>query len=31
MRGPEDRIALVIEADKVRYMKLPFERAPGDK
>jgi PPOX class probable F420-dependent enzyme len=25
MRGYEDRIALVIEADKVRYLKLPFE------
>jgi PPOX class probable F420-dependent enzyme len=31
MRGPEDRIALVIEPDKVRYMKLPFEHTPGGK
>ena len=29
MRGPEDRIALVIEIDKVRYLKLPFEHMPG--
>ena len=29
MRGPEDRIALVIEIDKVRYLKLPFEHTPG--
>jgi PPOX class probable F420-dependent enzyme len=28
MRGYEDRIALVIETDKVRYMKLPFEHTP---
>ena len=28
MRGYEDRIALVIEVDKVRYMKLPFEHTP---
>jgi PPOX class probable F420-dependent enzyme len=31
MRGPEDRIALVIEADNVRHMKLPFEHTPGAK
>ncbi len=29
MRGYEDRIALVIETDKVRYMKLPFEHTPA--
>ena len=29
MRGPEDRIALVIEIDKVRYLKLPFEHTPS--
>jgi PPOX class probable F420-dependent enzyme len=28
MRDYEDRIALVIEADKVRYLKLPFEHTP---
>jgi PPOX class probable F420-dependent enzyme len=28
MRAPEDRVALVIEVDKVRYMKLPFEHTP---
>ena len=31
MRTYEDRIALVIEADKVRYLKLPFEHTPGAK
>jgi hypothetical protein len=25
----EDRVALIIEADKVRYMKLPFEHTPA--
>ena len=25
MRGREDRVALVIEIDKVRFLKLPFE------
>lgn len=25
MRGFEDRVALVIEIDKVRFLKLPFE------
>jgi PPOX class probable F420-dependent enzyme len=29
MRGYEDRIALVIEIDKVRYLKLPFEHTPS--
>jgi PPOX class probable F420-dependent enzyme len=29
MRGSEDRIALIIEADKVRYLKLPFEHTPA--
>jgi PPOX class probable F420-dependent enzyme len=28
MRSPEDRVALIIEADRVRYMKLPFEHTP---
>ncbi|MGH9512232.1 MAG: PPOX class F420-dependent oxidoreductase [Terriglobales bacterium] len=28
MRGYEDRIALVIEVDHARYMKLPFEHTP---
>jgi PPOX class probable F420-dependent enzyme len=28
MRGYEDRIALIIEALKVRYTKLPFEHTP---
>jgi PPOX class probable F420-dependent enzyme len=28
MRSPEGRIALVIEVDKVRYTKLPFEHTP---
>ena len=28
MRAPEDRVALIIEVDKVRYMKLPFEHTP---
>jgi PPOX class probable F420-dependent enzyme len=27
-RSPEGRIALVIEAEKVRYAKLPFEHTP---
>ena len=27
-RSPEGRIALVIEADKVRYAKLPFQHTP---
>ena len=29
MRGHEDRVALVIEIDKVRYLKLPFEHTPS--
>ncbi len=29
LRASEDRIALIIEADKVRYMKLPFEHTPA--
>jgi hypothetical protein len=29
MRTYEDRVALIIEADKVRYMKLPFEHTPA--
>jgi hypothetical protein len=28
MRNPEGRIALVIEVDKVRYAKLPFQHTP---
>jgi hypothetical protein len=28
MRGREGRVALVIEVDKVRYTKLPFEHTP---
>jgi PPOX class probable F420-dependent enzyme len=28
MRGYEDRVALVIEIDKIRYLKLPFEHTP---
>jgi PPOX class probable F420-dependent enzyme len=31
MRGYEDRIALVIEADKVRYLKLPFEHTTRNR
>jgi PPOX class probable F420-dependent enzyme len=31
MRNYPDRIALIIEADKVRYMKLPFEHTPPGK
>jgi len=27
-RDPEGRVALVIELDKVRYLKLPFEHTP---
>ncbi len=29
MRGPEGRLVLVIEVEKERYTKLPFEHAPG--
>ena len=28
MRSPEGRIALIIEVDKERYTKLPFEHTP---
>ena len=28
MRGPEGRVALVIEVEKVRYTKLPFAHTP---
>ena len=28
MRNPDGRIALVIEVDKVRYAKLPFQHTP---
>jgi PPOX class probable F420-dependent enzyme len=28
MRGPEGRVALVIEVDKARYTKLPFAHTP---
>jgi PPOX class probable F420-dependent enzyme len=28
MRGYEGRVALIVEADKVRYMKLPFAHTP---
>jgi PPOX class probable F420-dependent enzyme len=31
MRDHEDRVALVIEVDKVRYLKLPFEHTPPTK
>jgi PPOX class probable F420-dependent enzyme len=27
-RNPEGRVALVIEADKVRYTRLPFQHTP---
>ena len=27
MRGHEDRVALVIEVDRVRFLKLPFEHS----
>jgi PPOX class probable F420-dependent enzyme len=29
MRSHEERIALIIEADKVRFLKLPFEHTPA--
>lgn len=29
MRKPEGRVALVIEVEKERYTKLPFEHTPG--
>ena len=28
MRGPEGRVALIIEMEKVRYTKLPFAHTP---
>ena len=28
MRNPEGRVALVIEVEKARYIKLPFEHTP---
>jgi PPOX class probable F420-dependent enzyme len=28
MRDPENRVALIIEIDKARYLKLPFEHTP---
>ena len=28
MRSPEGRVALIIEVEKVRYAKLPFEHTP---
>jgi hypothetical protein len=27
-RNPEERVALIIEVEKERYTKLPFERTP---
>ena len=30
-RSPEGRVALVIEVEKVRYTKLPFEHTPPPK
>jgi len=29
MRNPEGRIALIIEVERVRYTKLPFEHTPA--
>jgi PPOX class probable F420-dependent enzyme len=28
MRNPEGRVALIIEVEKIRYTKLPFEHTP---
>jgi PPOX class probable F420-dependent enzyme len=28
MRGPEGRVALIVEVEKARYTKLPFEHTP---
>jgi hypothetical protein len=28
MRNPEGRVALIIEVEKARYTKLPFEHTP---
>jgi len=30
-RNPQGRIALIIDAEKVRYTKLPFEHTPPSK
>lgn len=30
-RGPEGRVALIIEVEKARYTKLPFEHTPPGK
>jgi hypothetical protein len=30
-RNPEGRVALMIEIEKARYTKLPFEHTPGQK
>lgn len=30
-RAPEGRVALIIEVEKARYTKLPFEHTPGGK
>src|SRR5215469_2710833 len=29
MRGYEGRVALIVEVDKARYTKLPFQHTPG--
>ncbi len=29
MRSPEGRVALIVEVEKERYTKLPFEHTPG--
>jgi len=28
MRSPEGRVALIVEVEKARYTKLPFEHTP---
>lgn len=28
-RNPEGRVALIVEVEKVRYTKLPFDHTPG--
>jgi PPOX class probable F420-dependent enzyme len=28
MRGPENRVALIVEVEKARYTKLPFQHTP---
>jgi len=30
-RNPDERVALMIEADKARFIKLPFEHTPPGK